>query len=42
MKTIYRRGLAHRYGKIILPIARTHLNFSFLVNLWTVLPLAEK
>lgn len=33
MKTIYRRGLAHRYGKIMQVIAGTHFNYSLPENL---------
>lgn len=37
MKTIYRRGLAHRYGKNMQVIAGMHFNFSFSSNLWNQL-----
>ncbi|MCU7841885.1 MAG: glutamate--cysteine ligase [Candidatus Thiodiazotropha sp. (ex Troendleina suluensis)] len=33
-KTIYRRGLAHRYGKQMQVIAGVHFNFSFSNELW--------
>jgi glutamate--cysteine ligase len=42
MKTIYRRGLAHRYGKTMQAIAGTHFNFSFPENLLKALQLTEK
>lgn len=34
MKTIYRRGLGHRYGRTIQTIAGIHYNYSFGENLW--------
>ncbi len=34
MKTIYRRGLGHRYGKMMQVIAGVHFNFSFPQQLW--------
>lgn len=34
MKTVYRRGLGHRYGKIMQVIAGTHFNYSFPDALW--------
>ncbi|MCU7845630.1 MAG: glutamate--cysteine ligase [Candidatus Thiodiazotropha sp. (ex Monitilora ramsayi)] len=33
-KHIYRRGLAHRYGKMMQVIAGVHFNFSFSEDLW--------
>lgn len=37
MKHIYRRGLAHRYGKTMQAIAGLHFNFSFQPELWPAL-----
>lgn len=34
MKTIYRRGLGHRYGRVMQVIAGVHFNFSFAENFW--------
>jgi glutamate--cysteine ligase len=34
MKTVYRRGLGYRYGKIMQVIAGTHFNYSFPDALW--------
>jgi len=42
MKTIYRRGLAHRYGKTMQVIAGTHFNFSFPTSLLAALQLTDK
>ena len=39
MKSVYREGLAHRYGKAMQTIAGLHYNFSLPDNLWT--PLSE-
>lgn len=36
MKTIYRRGLGHRYGRVMQVIAGVHFNFSFSENFWPV------
>lgn len=36
MKTVYRRGLGYRYGKIMQVIAGTHFNYSFPQELWPV------
>jgi glutamate--cysteine ligase len=33
-KHIYRRGLAHRYGRMMQTIAGVHFNFSFAEELW--------
>ncbi len=41
-KTIYRRGLAHRYGKIMQAIAGVHYNYSFPITLFSELQIAEK
>jgi glutamate--cysteine ligase len=34
MKTVYRRGLGYRYGKVMQVIAGTHFNYSFPTHLW--------
>ncbi len=34
MKTIYRRGLGHRYGKMMQVIAGVHFNFSMQEKFW--------
>jgi glutamate--cysteine ligase len=34
MKTVYRRGLGYRYGKVMQVIAGTHYNYSFPQELW--------
>ncbi len=34
MKTIYRRGLGHRYGRIMQVIAGVHFNYSFADDFW--------
>ena len=34
MKTVYRRGLGHRYGRAMQVIAGAHYNFSFSDNFW--------
>jgi len=34
LKHIYRRGLGHRYGKLMQIIAGIHFNFSFSLPLW--------
>ena len=36
MKTVYRRGLGHRYGRVMQVIAGVHFNFSFSENFWSV------
>ena len=38
MKTIYRRGLGHRYGRSMQTIAGVHFNYSFNPVLWSRLP----
>ena len=35
MKTVYRRGLAERYGAIMQTIAGIHFNYSFSQNFWS-------
>ncbi|MCP3870130.1 MAG: glutamate--cysteine ligase [Gammaproteobacteria bacterium] len=37
MKTAYRRGLGHRYGRVMQVIAGVHYNYSFNEALWPVL-----
>lgn len=34
MKTVYRRGLGLRYGRVMQVIAGVHFNFSFAENFW--------
>ena len=34
MKTVYRRGLGNRYGRVMQVIAGVHYNFSFSDNFW--------
>jgi len=41
MKTVYRRGLGYRYGKIMQVIAGTHFNYSFPEVLWPRLQALE-
>ena len=36
MKTVYRRGLGHRYGRVMQVIAGAHYNYSFAEALWPV------
>ncbi|MCG8426389.1 MAG: glutamate--cysteine ligase, partial [Chromatiales bacterium] len=36
MKTVYRRGLGHRYGRVMQVIAGVHFNFSFNTALWPI------
>lgn len=36
MKTVYRRGLANRYGRIMQVIAGIHYNFSFADGFWDI------
>ena len=37
MKTVYRRGLGYRYGRVMQVIAGAHYNYSFPDTLWPVL-----
>ncbi len=37
MKTVYRVGLGHRYGRVMQAIAGVHFNYSFPEGLWPVL-----
>ena len=34
MKTVYRRGLGHRYGRVMQVIAGAHYNYSFPESFW--------
>ncbi|MCK5365310.1 MAG: glutamate--cysteine ligase, partial [Gammaproteobacteria bacterium] len=34
MKNVYRRGLSHRYGRLMQAIAGVHFNYSFPQELW--------
>jgi glutamate--cysteine ligase len=34
MKTVYRRGLGHRYGRVMQVIAGVHFNYSFTEAFW--------
>ncbi len=36
MKTIYRKGLGHRYGRVMQVIAGVHFNFSFAEEFWSL------
>jgi glutamate--cysteine ligase len=36
MKTVYRRGLGNRYGRVMQIIAGVHFNFSFAEDLWPI------
>lgn len=36
MKTIYRRGLGYRYGRVMQVISGVHLNYSFAEDFWPV------
>ncbi len=42
MKHIYRRGLGHRYGRVMQVIAGVHFNYSIPVSLWPVLQSIDK
>ena len=35
MKTVYRRGLGHRYGRVMQVISGIHYNYSFKDEFWT-------
>ncbi len=37
MKNVYRRGLSHRYGRLMQAISGVHFNYSFPQELWPVL-----
>ena len=38
MKTVYRRGLGHRYGKMMQAIAGIHYNYSLSDKFWVWIP----
>ena len=42
MKTVYRRGLGYRYGRVMQVIAGAHYNYSFPEALWPVLQELEQ
>jgi len=42
MKTVYRRGLGYRYGRVMQVIAGAHFNYSFPDALWPVLQELEE
>jgi len=42
MKTVYRRGLGHRYGRLMQVIAGVHFNFSFSSKFWDYFQDLEK
>ncbi len=42
MKTVYRRGLGHRYGRIMQMIAGIHFNYSFSEPFWRLLQQLEE
>jgi glutamate--cysteine ligase len=37
MKTVYRHGLGHRYGRVMQAISGVHFNYSFPEHFWPVL-----
>jgi glutamate--cysteine ligase len=42
MKTVYRRGLGHRYGRVMQVIAGVHFNYSIHLPFWQVLQHLEQ
>ncbi len=42
MKTLYRRGLGHRYGRAMQTIAGVHFNYSLAEELWPLLQSIEQ
>ncbi|MGB5305075.1 MAG: glutamate--cysteine ligase [Gammaproteobacteria bacterium] len=42
MKTVYRRGLGYRYGRVMQVIAGAHYNYSFADSFWPVYQHLEK
>ena len=42
MKTVYRRGLGYRYGRVMQVIAGAHFNYSFPDSLWPLYQDLEK
>lgn len=42
MKTVYREGLGHRYGRVMQVIAGVHFNYSFPEKFWPVFQSVEQ
>jgi len=42
VKTVYRRGLGHRYGRVMQVIAGVHFNYSFAPDFWPAFQQLEK
>jgi len=42
MKTVYRRGLGYRYGRVMQVIAGVHYNYSFSADFWSAYRRLEK
>ncbi|MCU7863977.1 MAG: glutamate--cysteine ligase [Candidatus Thiodiazotropha sp. (ex Lucinoma borealis)] len=42
MKTVYRRGLGHRYGRVMQVIAGVHFNYSLPLPFWQAYQLLEQ
>jgi len=42
MKTVYRRGLGHRYGRVMQVIAGVHFNYSFPDSFWSLYQALEE
>jgi glutamate--cysteine ligase len=42
MKTVYRKGLGHRYGRLMQVIAGVHFNYSFAQAFWPLFQEIEK
>lgn len=42
MKTVYRRGLGHRYGRVMQVISGVHFNYSFPDEFWPIFQDHEK
>ena len=42
MKTLYRRGLGHRYGRVMQMVTGVHYNYSFGEELWPALADAKR
>ena len=42
MKTVYRRGLGHRYGRVMQVISGVHFNFSLAESFWPILQAVEE
>ena len=41
-KTLYRKGLAHRYGKIMQAISGVHFNYSLSNQIWDIVDMHSK